>query len=334
MSKFFNQKIKKGRGVPTGTIVVAVIVAILIFIAIAVLISVLSRNSHKDAVIAVRDVLSVEINEKNIDKTLFFTELENVMESDINVDYSNVKFSELGTYEVPITIYKKKYSSKVEIIDTENPVLVTKNVKINAGSSYTASDFVDSCKDNSNKKCEIEFYDLALDQSGEKVDYSGYTEEGTYTVQIIAKDEAGNKTSPKSATLTIGSGVNSQPLDCKYGNSEYDTSKILSVNVTDNGCALDLNLYKNEEKLAPVNALIKSETEKIQKEFGKINLGVKDIYVHSDIATVLNNTGTGVVGYTLKITVSIMNENNEEEVIEDYYVNINGGREYLVNKYL
>ena len=29
-----------------------------------------------------------------------------------------------------------------------------------------------------------------------------------------------------------------------------------------------------------------------------------------------------------------MNENNEEEVIEDYYVNINGGREYLVNKYL
>ena len=68
MSKFFNQKVKKGRGVPTGTIVVAVIVAILIFIAIAVLISVLSRNSHKDAVIAVRDVLSVEINEKNIDK--------------------------------------------------------------------------------------------------------------------------------------------------------------------------------------------------------------------------------------------------------------------------
>ena len=108
MSKFFNQKVKKGRGVSTGTIVVAVIVAILMFIAIAVLISVFSRNSHKDAVIVVRDVLSVEINDKDVDKTLFFTDLKNVMEKDIIVDYSKVNFSELGTYDAPITIYKKK----------------------------------------------------------------------------------------------------------------------------------------------------------------------------------------------------------------------------------
>ncbi len=36
----------------------------------------------------------------------------------------------------------------------------------------------------------------------------------------------------------------------------------MAVDVTDNGCALDLNLYQNEEILAPVNELIKSETEK------------------------------------------------------------------------
>lgn len=334
MSKFFNQKVKKGRGVSTGTIVVAVIVAILMFIAIAVLISVFSRNSHKDAVIVVRDVLSVEINDKDVDKTLFFTDLKNVMEKDIIVDYSKVNFSELGTYDVPITIYKKKYNSKIEIIDTESPVLVTKDVKINVGTSYNANDFVESCKDNSNKKCTIEFYDLGLSQNGDNIDYSNFLDEGTYTIQIIAKDDAGNKTSPKSATLTIGNGVNVNPTNCKYGNGEYDTSKILAVNVTDNGCALDLNLYQNEEKLAPVKELIASETEKIQKEFSKIKLGVKDIYIHSDTSTVLNTAGSGVVGYTLEITVSIINDDNENEVIEDYFVNINGGREYIINKYL
>ena len=27
-------------------------------------------------------------------------------------------------------------------------------------------------------------------------------------------------------------------------------------------------------------------------------------------------------------------DNNKEEVIEEYYVNLNGGREYIINKYL
>ena len=48
---------------------------------------------------------------------------------------------------------------------------------------------------------------------------------------------------------------------------------------------------------------------------------------------VLNTTGKGVVGYTLKFTVSI-EKNNSEEVIEEYYININGGREFITNKYL
>ena len=62
-------------------------------------------------------------------------------------------------------------------------------------------------------------------------------------------------------------------------------------------------------------------------------MGVKNIYINTDITTVLNTAGKGVVGYTLKVTVSIKN-NNKEEVIEEYYVNLNGGREYIINKYL
>ena len=64
--------------------------------------------------------------------------------------------------------------------------------------------------------------------------------------------------------------------------------------------------------------MIKSENEKIKKELSKINLGVKNIHVNSETATVLNTTGKGVVGYTLKFTVSI-EKNNNEEVIEEYH---------------
>ena len=256
-----------------------------------------------------------------------------INQKDIKITYKNVDFSEIGTYDVVIKIYGKKYNSKIQIVDTEVPELVIKDVKINIGESYKANDFVKSCQDNSNKDCIIDFYDLSLDQNGEKIDYRNYTKEGSYEILIVASDASGNKTSPMKATLTIGNDTVVKPITCKYGNAEYDTTNILAVNVTKEGCALDLNLYNDENVLAPVNELIKSENEKIKKELSKINLGVKNIHVNSETATVLNTTGKGVVGYTLKFTVSI-EKNNNEEVIEEYYININGGREFITNKYL
>ena len=174
-----------------------------------------------------------------------------------------------------------------------------------------------------------------MSQTGEKIDYSKYTEEGTYTVQIIASDESGNSTSPQSAKLIIGKDVGPVNTSCKYGNSSYDTNAYkLAVNVTENGCALDLNVYQDADVVDPVNVIIKSEQSKLNKEFSKINLNTENVYVNSEIGPVLNTDGKGIVGYTLRIVVSIVNANNEKEIIEDYYVNINGGREYIVNKYL
>lgn len=45
-------------------------------------------------------------------------------------------------------------------------------------------------------------------------------------------------------------------------------------------------------------------------------------------------SGTGLVGYTLKITVSINKGTANEEVIEEYFVNLKGERQYTINKYL
>ncbi len=333
MAKFFNQKVKKSKGNLTPIIVVGSIIGILIVIFIGVLINVSSNNKYSDAVITLREDAAIEVNNEDIDKTLFFEEIKNVKENDIKVDYSKVNFNEVGIYEVTITIYKKKYTAKLQVVDTESPVLQVKDVSIAIGDTYNAKDFVDSCKDNSGKKCNIEFYDSSVNQDGEKIDYNSYKDEGTYTVQIIASDESGNKTSPTSATLNIGT-ASSEKSSCTYGNNEYNKeNNKLAVDVTDNGCALDLNLYQNEEILAPVNSLIKSETEKVKKEFSKIKLNVKNIYINSNIATIINKSGKGVVGYSVRITISIYN-NDVNEVIEDYYLNTNGTRDYIVNKYL
>ena len=336
MAKFFNQKVKKGRSKTKSNnnkVLLISIIAVVAVIIIGVLICVFFRDSHDDAIVKIRDIIAIEVNNENVDKNLFFEQLENVKEKDIKITYKNVDFSEIGTYDVVIKIYGKKYNSKIQIVDTEVPELVIKDVKINLGESYKANDFVKSCQDNSNKECIIDFYDLSLDQNGEKIDYRNYTKEGSYEILIVASDASGNKTSPTKATLTIGKTSEVKPITCKYGNAEYDTTNILAVNVTKEGCALDLNLYNDENVLAPVNELIKSENEKIKKELSKINLGVKNIHVNSETATVLNTTGKGVVGYTLKFTVSI-EKNNNEEVIEEYYININGGREFITNKYL
>ena len=336
MAKFFNQKVKKGRSKTKSNnnkVLLISIIAVVAVIIIGVLICVFFRDSHDDAIVKIRDIIAIEVNNENVDKNLFFEQLENVKEKDIKITYKNVDFSEIGTYDVVIKIYGKKYNSKIQIVDTEVPELIIKDVKINVGESYKANDFVKSCQDNSNKECIIDFYDLSLDQNGEKIDYRNYTKEGSYEILIVASDASGNKTSPMKATLTIGKTSEVKPITCKYGNAEYDTTNILAVNVTKEGCALDLNLYNDENVLAPVNELIKSENEKIKKELSKINLGVKNIHVNSETATVLNTTGKGVVGYTLKFTVSI-EKNNNEEVIEEYYININGGREFITNKYL
>ena len=261
MAKFFNQKVKKGRSKTKSNnnkVLLISIIAVVAVIIIGILISVFFRNSHDDAIIKIRDVIAIEVNNENVDKNLFFEQLENVKEKDIKITYKNVDFSEVGTYDVVIKIYGKKYNSKIQIVDTEVPELVIKDVKINIGESYKANDFVKSCQDNSNKDCIIDFYDLSLDQKGEKIDYRNYTKEGSYEILIVASDASGNKTSPMKATLTIGNDTVVKPITCKYGNAEYDTTNILAVNVTKEGCALDLNLYKiwkNEYNLFCENKL-------------------------------------------------------------------------------
>ena len=333
--RFFNQKVAKSKNSSNKTFIISSIIGVIIVIAIGVGLAYYNKDKNKDVVVEVRDGVAVEVNSKLPDKTLFFKELQNVKEKNIKADYNNVKIGKVGSYDVALKVLSKKYSSKLDVVDTKAPQLTLKDAQIKSGESYTANDFVESCTDNSKEKCKVSFYNLSLSQTGQKIDYSKYTEDGTYVVQIVASDASGNSTSPQSVKLIIGSGESKNNTVCEYGNDVYDSSTyLLAVNVTENGCALDLNVYDNETTVAPVNRIIENETAKLKKEFTKVNLGTQNIYLNSNIGPVLNTAGTGIVGYTLYMEVSIIDSNNQKEIIESYTVDINGQRVYKINKYL
>lgn len=324
--KFFNQKVHNTKR--TITQIVIICVCIIGVILCFYLVNYFNKNNNKDAIIEMRDSVATEINTEYPDKTVFFEELENVKEDDIEISYADADITKVGEYPVVLKIYNKTYKSKLIIVDTIAPVVKVKDVSIEAGKSYKATDFVESCTDNSKEKCKVAFYTLATDQDGNKLTYDNFTTSGTYKIQIVASDSSDN-TTISQATLTIGKGTTTeQPTYCKYGNNEYNKNKyIMATDVTENGCALDLNLYQDENVLASVKALMESETTKLKKEFSKLNV-TGTITLERFTEAILNTAGTGIVGYTLQMELKV-----DDVVVEKFQVDQTGKRIYSLNKY-
>ena len=325
--KFFNQKVKNRKGNKTKIIIIVVCLIVII----ASLIIFITTKSHKkgnqNQKIVLRDQISLEINSKIPDKDIFFKELANVDENDIKIDYSNIDFKNIGNYTAIVELYNKKYKVKVNIVDTIAPNLVVKNITINKGEKYKATDFVTSCTDNSNKECKIDFYNVSLDENGNKIDYSKYEKEGTYDVQIIATDEAKNHTI-KKVKLIIGTNTKPKPNNCKFGNNEYDKDNYtMSLDISTNGCALESKVNQNENILKEIDKIYENETNKLLKEFKLLNIN-DDLVLKRNRIEIPNKEKTGIVGYQIEITITINNE-----IKEKYTLNSDGTRNYSINKY-
>lgn len=333
--KFFNQKVKGSSNKSMAAYIIVGVCVLLVFVCI-ILVVLFSNRTPEDARIEIRDVVTVEINSEIPDKTLFFSELQNVKEDEIDISFAEADLTKVGEYPVEINLRGETYESKLAVVDTQAPNLVARNYNIAIGDTYSAEDFVESCTDNSGEDCIIEFYTMGMNQDGVTIDYGSYTDEGTYTVQIIASDSSGNSTTATSATLTIGESSGPvTPTTCTYGNSEYDSNTyILGINVTQNGCALDLNLYQNESVTAPAYELANADTEKLQKEISKLNINENlERNLSRLISPVLNTAGTGIVGYTVHMELAIKYEDGHEEVVASYYINTDGKRVYSINTY-
>lgn len=324
--KFFNEKVpRKNNSLIHIIILIACVIGVIICF---VIVSKYTNKPKKNVVIEPRELVSVEINSEFPDKTLFFSELRNVPEDDIIVNYDNVDLSKTGVYDVKITVYKKNYSSKLEVLDNVGPTLTLKDINIEKGYEYKASDFVKSCVDDSKEKCNIKFYDLATDIDGNLKDYSSYTENGEYTIQIIALDSSDNSSAPAKATLTIGTPSKTGDILCKYGKNEYNSNEyILATYITDNNCAVDLDLYNDPKIASAANRIMENDTTKLKKEFQTLNIN-KAVTLNRHAQAVINKDNTGIVGYTVHMEMLI-----DDEIVESYYVKLDGQRVYSINKY-
>ncbi len=298
-------------------------------------------ESHKkgNGELVLKEATTVEVND-TLNVEMFFDKIENVDLSTIKVNYpEDFDISKVGTYEVSLEVSGKPYTTNLIVVDTLKPVLKLKEVRINENASYKAQDFVESCSDNSKHECSISFYEDGTNEDGEKIDYSSYKKSGTYPIKIAAQDEAGN-TTIEEVNLIIGEvtttnpepGSNPEHTTCKYGTAEYDTNEyLLASNVTTNGCALSLDLWKDETIAAEINRILETETTRIKKDVTALKLsGIPAI--SRNIITVTNKTGDGIVGYALTMVVRIT-DNNETKTVAEYRVNSEGRRVFITNPY-
>lgn len=243
--------------------------------------------------------------------------------------------------------------------DDKAPELEVKDFEIEAGKRYYVEDFIESCSDNSGEACTIEYYSDSKDQDGNAIDYSKYTEAGNYLIKIIAKDENGNVTEPKSVNLKLTDASGNPPtpepnpnpdptVECKYGDLSYDekiSTYPIAVIVGDeqNNCALNRDLWDNDDVQKPVVELYKRDLEKLKTDFNKIYEtkypNGAHTYIYQDFKAVLNKENKGLVGYAVYVKLYASEANlsidksTAENLIAEYYLKSDGSREYIQNPY-
>lgn len=326
--KFFNKRVNSRK----KTLISGVVVGICI-IGI-VLCFYLTQNINKDndddveVIVKLQESVSIDLNSKEPDTEVFFLELSGVSSDDITVDYSNVDFSTLGEYTVTITVLDEKNYVKLIVVDVSSPSLEVASVAIEEGETYSVSDFVIGCTDNSNEECIISFYGGGVDQNGDTIDYSNLTNAGTHDVVIMATDVNGN-TIYQTTTLTIGDEETVTPTECSYGSGDYSSAYILAYNVANNGCALSIDSYHSDSIREPIDSIAETEVEKIKTEVDSITGLSSNIIINKSITAILNDEAIGFVGYSLFVEVT----SSEGDSIVSYYLTESGTRIYIDNPY-
>ena len=333
---FYNRVYNTKRTIINLIIIGACIIGVIVCFIVTSNFQGVNKNTPEGSVSLKKEV-TVEVNE-TYSKEIFFSKIENITLDDISVTYpDNFDIQKTGSYDVTITINKKNYNTILKVVDTSIPELVLKEVTIKNGSAYNADDFVEKCTDNAGQ-CKISFYADAVDEDGKLIDYSNYTQNGVYSIKISALDESGNQTIQET-TLNIVTNTgtenpekpeNPKPENCKYGNNEYNKENyLIAVDKTNNSCALSLDLYKDESTTKEINQLMETESIRIKKDVDALNL-TGTLALNRMVSAVVNTAGDGIVGYELKMTVTITN-NGKSSVVAEYKVDKDGKRVFITN---
>lgn len=352
MGKFFNGRVSTNRSslIKYGIIGGSILLIIILFVVIACN----KGDTNTGANLELHQSIDIEINSDWPDKLDYFSKFENYNVDLISVDYgSDFTTEEVGTYKVLVHISDEQSKEvTVNVKDTIAPVMYVHDYEIEYGEEYGIQDFVESCSDNSKKDCIVMYDDTALDQNGNIIDFSSFTEQNTYTIKLFAKDDAGNASEIQKVTLTIGEGSNPDdpqiPTDCNYGDLNVDTSKYnypVAVVVGDEstGCALNRDLWDNEISQAAVNEVYNQDYARLKTQMASVletnyPNGAK-IVAYPHYIAILNKDLKGLVGYAIYVKVYVVDASSEGQVDADsnlklsYYLNSDKSRLYIVNSY-
>ena len=338
--KFFYNRVYNTKRTIINLVIIGVCIIGVIICFIITSNSQVENHNTPESILNIKKETTIEVNEK-YNNDIFFSKIENVDLNDIKVSYpDNFDISTPGAYEIKLEISGKNYKTNLIIVDTIKPILIVKEFKITKGDTYLANDFVESCEDNSNKNCIINFA-KGVTEEGIETDYSNYKEPGTYSVIISATDESGNEIVEETKLIIENKNDKAteqkpeekpQNTTCKYGNGEYDKNTYtIAIDITTNNCAVSLDLYKDSTMTNEINKLMDSETTRIKKDVGALNLD-GTLALNRKITAVVNSSGDGIIGYELRMTVTVT-KNKKSETVADYKIDNKGKRVFIENKY-
>lgn len=140
------------------------------------------------------------------------------------------------------------------------------------------------------------------------------------TVTITAT--AGGKSASVEVVVNASSGTS-----CVYGNTTYNTNAVLSVDLTENGCAINPNSNPRE-------TLSNSDYVRLMSDLSSMGLTVTSTNFERnvDVQKIKNTSGTGLVGYQIVVSVGIIDSDNPYVVMRAQYIlKPDGSRQFITN---
>ncbi len=137
-------------------------------------------------------------NEISTDVATYINANDTVLKQ-AKLNFSNVK-NEIGIYQASVEYAGSKYDFYIKIEDTTKPIVKLKQIvfNVNPGETIQAYDLLESVQDQS----KIKAYFL-LD-NGKKETQQTFNENGSYVMNILVVDAAGNQAAKLRVKIVVG----------------------------------------------------------------------------------------------------------------------------------
>ena len=116
---------------------------------------------------------------------------------------------------------------------------------------------------------------------------------------------------------------------CGYGDANYNTQYVLSVNLIKNNCAVNPNGTYNE-----VSSVVAKEYSKVTNDLIAMGLSTQANYFeHKErYSNIKNTAGTGLVGIQITMTITVIDPSNPYVAMTaEYIIKPDGSRQFIKN---